>query len=170
MNINLSFADFAAITAVIVTLQALAIGLIVVIINKRSHHSKEECYQNNHTHKETRHSLDAITDVFIELGRIVQGHTGLIRFISQEAGAKSKLPNLPQVNSARIRRLKKAMQELMLMGENEIRRISAIQQLSQTLGDVQTLNIMCTVSRYFTEDEYLKKGIQELSERLNCKA
>ena len=72
METNLLFTDFIAITTIIIALQAFAIGLIYFLNKKQEHHSKDKCYQNNHTHNEIQYNLNAITEVLIELARILE--------------------------------------------------------------------------------------------------
>lgn len=114
----------------------------------------------------SEYSLNAFADIAVEMQSTLEIHTGLIHQLVSVSSVGDKMPGLAAENRKLRDRLEKAMQELMLISNITTRRRSAIQQLSQTIGDQYSLDKMKEVAKLFPGDSNFASGIRELSNRL----
>jgi paraquat-inducible protein B len=127
---------------------------------KRLEGSNKQSPANNY-------SVRTLTDIAVEMQHMLEVHSGLIHDLVSASPIAKSMPNLSEENRQLRDRLEKAMQELMLISSNDARRESAIQQLSQTLGDQQSLERMKEAEVLFPNDSNLRASTRELSSKVS---
>jgi hypothetical protein len=167
---NLTFEQMLVLLGAFVGLQAVFIAVILMFLRNALMHDRAKCYQNNHIHGLTEYSIKSISEVLIELSSTLELHAGLIRKNIKMMSKDDELPYVSSVNFSNSQRIIKAMQELMISSADEIRRRSAIQQLSNTsLGNTKSLICLKEMAAYYPDDNDIKRGIAELEVRLSNK-
>lgn len=164
---TLTVQDFFTIVTIIIGFQAFAVGLLVMIIKNNFRHSEDLCWQKKHSHQNLDYCLDALTPLINELETSINVHTGLMHNLCDASNLGSEMPNFSKIIHLRINSLRKAVQEFMLMSQDKNIRSSAVQQLSHSLGDTYTVELMEKASKFYPEDLIVEEGLRVLSDRLS---
>lgn len=163
--------DLGNVVAIVIALQGVVCIIGIEWVKAEMKHLKQEqlkelLSKKSNPHPTTEYSLSALTGIIVEMQNMLEVHAGLIHQIVSTCSIADNMPNLSEENRKLRDRLEKTMQELMLISDDENRRRSAIQQLSQVFGDHQSLDKMREVEPLFPDDENFKTGVQDLSRRL----
>jgi|ERR1035437_1390262 hypothetical protein len=157
---------FGSFTGIIIALQSVFFIVIIEWVKAHTAPLNEHLKQKIAPHPATEYSLAAFTDIVVEMENMLEVHTGLIHHLASASPIIKNIPNLSDENRKLRDRLEKTMQELMLISSNEERRNSAIQQLSQTIGDQRSLDKLKEAAKLFPNDVNIAPGIRDLTNRL----
>ncbi len=161
-------------TADIVSLISLVIGIQVLVfafhmyLHNRHSKSQEDILRGIVENRfYSANSISATTEVLVELREDLRFHSALLQRLITGSESDDFTERLGQAFHTYEGSLTKAMQELVLLGQCRLRKESAIRQLSQVYGDLESLELMTALHQHEgLVDPILARGIHDLKNRL----
>ncbi len=166
MKIFLAEIDIGTLIGLVVAIQGVVCIIGIEWVKSKIEPLKERLDEIKMPDSTCDYSVDALADIAVEMQSILEVHTGLIHQLVSSSPIAKSTPNLSEENQKLRDRLERAMQELMLISDNQIRRRSALQQLSQIFGDQHSLDKMKRGAVCFPGDSDFNTSIEELQSRL----
>lgn len=167
----MSIGHILSLVSIIVAINASSLVLILWVVER----NKKKVYNDIDNIETQTRFINNIVNTLISC---IEGQTsknmfieGLItrlfyQYINDEIFLKNLKEELLKFNS----NIKKTNYELMLYSNDKVKKISSFQQLSQSLGDIYSYDLMNEIIRYDkSEDELLLKYIEHLRDRLSTK-
>jgi pyruvate-formate lyase len=149
-----------------VAIIGLSIGGFIYYVDKRFGKERETIRSLKIHTKRLEQIHDAMVGVLVECSASLRLYQTLFARLLRQGTSNETLLKIEVEMASYEWKLQQALQEFLLYSVNIIQKDSAIRELSQEYGRLESLNIMKDLLAESPDNQSLSKGIVELEERI----
>ncbi len=171
---DITTGEWVAITVAVIAINvAILMGMAVLlqewvkarVENYLKEHEIETAAKANNQ-QYVQYSLEAIARYISTVETDLAIQAGILCSLVERSTLQEQLPKSAIEYKRLHDELRKALQEVFLVSDSSQRRFAAIQELSNQIGDADSLEKMKMAQKFFLKDPDFETGIKQLEARL----
>ena len=157
-----------AVVAIVIAVQGFVAFLLVEWLKSRLEKLQATETGSDTDQQRAKYSIVALRRFNASIETNLAVLIGIISSLADKTHLRAEFPKLDEENQRLQNSVRKLLQEAFLVSDLETRRFAAIQELSNRIGDDESLERMKEAAKFFPEDKNFGIGIQHLESRLGA--